>query len=801
MNGGKPGLSLFRHGAVLFLLMALILFGCFGLASYWLGTKPAGAYSDKKALAALKSLEKAVRPLNQVRQPAKKLEDVAEILGCPKEGNRIFGYFNALDARLLVDASGTPLALDLAAWNDGGKTRDYGCADLERGLAFLMRDEGRALDGLIWRGRTLNKLPADQWVQVPDQILTRPNPWGGLPGCILMGGGAESKNPGYYLAGGRNDYCKYALSLQGRKAVDKSKDGALMVPESLETMLADVNTLRLPGSDSYRLITDSDGAHGPNRINPEVKPPVTAAGASANGAGPGAAAPTVAADQDVARKDVGFHVLLSVNPQSQQIAQAAALCYTGHGKFCESDGSGAPGTGKAAEVGAEFFEQAAVRMTGIAIIDLSSGRIEALASAETDCFRRQYGGSGVKAGHDCPNVPRALRFNPDMLLNHALFSDAMPASTIKPILALGFLETAGYVIDDAQLTQQLKTSDSAAFLSRLFCLDSAGGACPRLANVQAAARQLGWNPGCAEGSVDCGFVNILFGRRAEERLNSEQGKVRYLESRVLFGRLFTAPVSDKERQLKRLMSAKEMGFTRADAQACKAQGWRKCVGNPVANPASEGWGQGNARSTALGVAGMFARLGAMSQGQTKLPLPYLVEAVVDARGQPLILPALKRGEAEQVQDPALQQAARRVVEGLRQGHRRGGTAGEACRNAGLGDCETVDWIAGKTGTPPFGYDQSTLTQIAQLCGKIDAKNAVSCRQEIPYKWYAALFKSRPDAPDFDKAIAVLSERNWYAKPARRELAGKVDAPGDHGPNRSAEIAFKIMAGVRAARNP
>jgi len=43
-------------------------------------------------------------------------------------------------------------------------------------------------------------------------------------------------------------------------------------------------------------------------------------------------------------------------------------------------------------------------------------------------------------------------------------------------------------------------------------------------------------------------------------------------------------------------------------------------------------------------------------------------------------------------------------------------------------------------------------------------------------------------------VAVLTERNWYRS---GPLAGKVQSPGDHEMNVSAELALRIMARMRA----
>ena len=64
----------------------------------------------------------------------------------------------------------------------------------------------------------------------------------------------------------------------------------------------------------------------------------------------------------------------------------------------------------------------------------------------------------------------------------------------------------------------------------------------------------------------------------------------------------------------------------------------------------------------------------------------------------------------------------------------------------------------------------------------------------PYKWYVAVFKTDDGQSGFNKAVAVLTERNWYRS---GPLAGKVQSPGDLEMNISAEMAFRIMARMRA----
>ena len=67
-------------------------------------------------------------------------------------------------------------------------------------------------------------------------------------------------------------------------------------------------------------------------------------------------------------------------------------------------------------------------MAAVAIIDIESGRIEALAGALSPCTRQEYDGPG-RAAHCDKRLPYPIRYRPDALLNAAVYHDAMPAST------------------------------------------------------------------------------------------------------------------------------------------------------------------------------------------------------------------------------------------------------------------------------------------------------------------------------------------------------------------------------------
>ena len=169
-----------------------------------------------------------------------------------------------------------------------------------------------------------------------------------------------------------------------------------------------------------------------------------------------------------------------------------------------------------------------VRMAAIAVIDVASGRIEALAGALSPCTRQEYDGPGRAAR--CDRLPYPIRYRPDALLNAAVFHDAMPASTIKPIMAAAFLSDPAVgprwlAAEQADMDrrrrpavagQPARPADALELgaLSRSHVLrrpeTSRHARGP--GTIQAMALAFGWNDGCAEPREDCGKRDLLFGR-------------------------------------------------------------------------------------------------------------------------------------------------------------------------------------------------------------------------------------------------------------------------------------------------
>jgi cell division protein FtsI/penicillin-binding protein 2 len=337
-------------------------------------------------------------------------------------------------------------------------------------------------------------------------------------------------------------------------------------------------------------------------------------------------------------------------------------------------------------------------------------------------------------------------------------------------------------------------SDSARFLDRMFCFDKAFANCARPWNVQAEASAFGWNAGCNDAREDCGKRDLLFGRSVNATFDSDPS----LAMVVTYGRLFVEPTREDAANGFRITP--RMSFDPVKLRACSlgADGrrgtnddWGKCRGGIVVDAVAEGWGQGNARSSALGVAGMMATLAAAANG-TSSPTPHLVEDIRsvgpahgDVTSRLSLQPVIERSsDAQRIPT----EVAELILNALSYTH-RGGTARLACEQVfDAKSCRDFDWIAGKTGTPTFPNDDVTLDELARRCAPGMPRGRheeASCGALRPYKWYVAAYRTDASNPRWTKVIGVLTERNFLAD------TGRIHGAGDHGPNPAAEIALQI----------
>jgi cell division protein FtsI/penicillin-binding protein 2 len=505
--------------------------------------------------------------------------------------------------------------------------------------------------------------------------------------------------------------------------------------------------------------------------------------------------------------DIGFSIDLTIDPSLQMLAQQTAACYTGRHDVCGVLGIRRKEDGSQA-VGHLLLERAMVRMAAVAVIDVASGRIEALAGALSPCTREEYDGPGRSTRCD-QRLTFPIRYRPDALLNPAVFHDAMPGSIIKPIMAAAFLSNrtvgpswlsaeraelarAPTAIPSAEsMRGQLARSNSARFLDRMFCADKNFAPCERPWEIQKTALAFGWNAGCEVASEQCGKRDLLFGRTFDARGND--GFARPLALAVPYGRLLVEPTGGVLGAPFQMRAAKPLDTAKVrqcaagpDGQRASKDDWERCSGALVVDVVAEGWGQGHARASALGAAGMMAMLAAAANGQTRVPKPHLVQ---DLRGTgPADSSAIRWSLADTEPNPIARDAAEVIINGLSFSH-RAGTARLACEQVfDMRTCVQMDWIAGKTGTPTFPNDDRSLDELARLCAQADAKarrDRGACGPLRPYKWYVAAYRTDPADPRWDKVIGVLTERNWLAE------SGRIHGAGDRGPNPAAEIAMQI----------
>lgn len=809
------------------------------------GRVPDDRYLSVRHVAALKTFEQAIRrrsaDLPAMPGAAQLLAAVPQCRGEWTPGwlarlrarggpvvspaERMAAQLAALDAALLRFGTRPntrveqPVGLDAARWLAAaratvgatietpeypGQRFEVRCADLSSALSALLRADARMLEVLAWRGTEPASVVArwdeDQVVAIAPKQVARRNPWNGVAGCIYLGSTHVVAAP----RSAQERLCtlpemsgagaKAPAATGGEPTPDLPPDDARWsVPPSLQAMLQPLESLRSPTGALYRLYTDARPTgsdtptgyrYGPNRIV-----------------------------LDGAAVDVGFSISLTIDPRLQALAQKTAACYTGRQDVCRALGM-RRAEDKDRTIGHRLLESAMVRMAAVAVIDVASGRIEALAGAMSPCARQEVDGPGRDAACD-KRLPYPVRWRPDAILNPAVFHDAMPASTVKPIMAAAFLadpevgprwlaaEQAAMKQPAAPQPQslrgQLMRSDSARFLDRMFCSDKDFADCKRAWEVQRAAAAFGWNAGCSTARTDCGKQDLLFGRAVDA--TAEAGAIQPLSTTVAFGRLMSEPVAGRLGAAQQLvpLSALNADIVRrcaagADGRKRSDDDWEKCRGGAVVDVVAEGWGQGHARSSALGVAGMMATLAAAANGEQELRRPHLVEAVrgVGSGERARLASAVVRWDLAPPQPMRLpRDAAEVILSGLSYSHRNG-TARSACVQVfDIATCQKIDWLAGKTGTPSFPSDGLSLDALARLCAAGPAAPRMphpACGSLRPYKWYVAAYRSVPrgNGP-WTKAIAVLTERNWIAE------SGQVHGAGDHGPNPSAEIAMQVTA--------
>lgn len=510
---------------------------------------------------------------------------------------------------------------------------------------------------------------------------------------------------------------------------------------------------------------------------------------------------------------IGYNMALTLDPAVQTTAQQVADCVTNNPNAADCNNVLSPAL---QNVAGGMYENALVRSIGIAVIDVKTQGVLALASADSNCYRADNGDTTIKPT-GCPILWKK-DWSKQNLMNHALYQTVYPGSTVKTVQALALVRAnprfKNMQTPEAQYLKQVMASSSTEKVANfLYCHRTTSamslqrdrqGVCPGMPAFKKASDDMGWSVNCADkGGVNCGFKDLLFGKA----YNSDP----MLQSRYFSGVLLTDGKQD--------YTTKQLQFTESQVASCvKANGGRmngacRQGGDMLNASMNQVFGAGNAKTSVLGVSDTFANLLIADNGATQRRGVHLIEDLWGVNQIPL-RPKAWRGDAQSQETltTATSQLGATPL-GINQSDARGalnllsgtllagtglgggnGTGFAACNQA-IGSCAwTQGVIVGKTGTPGFNYPTSqngrsfytpnvTASMVANLCNNADiragkAQPSVACYAR-PYKWFVYGLKDKNGK--WDKAVAVLVERNWTKN-------GLVDDPRD-GINRAVQAGM------------
>ncbi len=348
--------------------------------------------------------------------------------------------------------------------------------------------------------------------------------------------------------------------------------------------------------------------------------------------------------------DVGFSIDLTIDPSLQALAQQTAACYTGRDDVCRALGMHAQGRRRA---GGRASRCSSTRWCAWPRSRSSTSRAAASRRSPARSRRaRARNTTGPAASAHCDKrLPYPIRYRPDALLNPAVFHDAMPGSMIKPIMAAAFLS-------DPQVGARWLAAERAE-------LARAPTAVPSTNSLRGTADAIGLGalsrphvlrrPGLRSLRAAVGSPGDGARVRMERRLRRAERAVRQtrppvraqlrcarrqrrrrVRSRCPFPTAGCSPSRWRASSARRFTCGPRSRSTppscsaappAPDGRRLSKDDWGKCSGGVVVDVVAEGWGQGHARASALGVAGMMAMLAAAANGQTEVRAPHLVESV------------------------------------------------------------------------------------------------------------------------------------------------------------------------------
>ena len=517
---------------------------------------------------------------------------------------------------------------------------------------------------------------------------------------------------------------------------------------------------------------------------------------------------------DGAPVDVGFSIDLTIDPSLQALAQKTAACYTRPARRLPRARHPARRGRGAARIGHRLLEGAMVRMAAVAVVDVASGRIEALAGALSPCARQEVDGPGRGANCD-RRLPYPVQYRPGRAAepgrvprrdaridDQADHGGRLPRRPRRRRALVGGRARRDEARRAPRARQPARPADAlglGAFprphvLLRqgLRRLRTALGRAGRGARLRLERRLR------RSARVDCGKHDLLFGRAVDA--TAEAGAVRPLATTVAYGRADERAGRRQARRAAAADAARGAGSAPSCAAARSAPtagAAATTTGRSAAAARSSTWspkagGKAMRASSALGVAGMMATLAAAANGQAEVRRPHLVRIAARRRrgrrgdaaiGGRALEPRCRRNRTALSRD-----AAEVILDGLSYSH-RAGTSRTACEQVfDAQDLPRHDWIAGKTGTPSFPSDGLSLDDLARLCGTGNAATRGShaaCGSLRPYKWYVAAYRDRSEGRPVDQGHR-RADRAQLARPERTRARRRRPRPQPGGRDRDAD---------------
>lgn len=576
------------------------------------------------------------------------------------------------------------------------------------------------------------RLQQSDYVRIGERLLSKENPWSTTQhGCVFVKSPANSLVSYVKLAGTSAHKC---AEVTGYTQADFGASISPSVVPSFQEIVKSLDVLRKPGStflsrSEFGSTVDFGGAK-------------------------------------VTR---GLNVELAIDIGVQHAAQKIAECFVRINPDCqrlyaypkERMAAGEP-----------------ARMIAIAMIDVESGGIVALANANSRCLEVTHLSQSVDG---CPKLGAARNHRPDRLTNRALFAEAMPGSIVKPLIALGSLASE-YPESDSWLMTHLPPSNSRIFMRSLTCAGKPNeSSCDVAPLAQMAATELGWNRECHIGSKSCGTAEYVFGAALADAAAPQSDKQAVgLGQKIAAGR-FMVQADDKKGMS--LLSPQSLESSRAyECSPSFKVGPCRLVSETAKKLVNQGWGQGDLQSSPVGVAELYANIARAAKGKQPIPARLTMRVFDDTGQEPLRAHVdanvLRLGSP--IPKVANTERAQRVMRAMNFTHVNG-TARAVCRR--LKTCPVVDALASKTGSvtaPTCHKEKGCLAQVEKAVASGDYRDA----RAVPYKWYAGMIQIPSIMNGRQLSFAVLTERNWA-------LDGRVMDSGDS-ENISALVGLQLI---------